>query len=54
MEKTISFTDTGIGMTEEELKGAPEGTKTIDMTGMPGKKFAITVSCMDCTGCGII
>ncbi|RKJ45740.1 pyruvate:ferredoxin (flavodoxin) oxidoreductase, partial [bacterium 1XD42-8] len=39
-------------MTEEELKGAPEGTKTIDMTGMPGKKFAITVSCMDCTGCG--
>ncbi len=39
-------------MTEEELKGAPEGTKTIDMTGMPGKKFAITVSCLDCTGCG--
>jgi pyruvate-ferredoxin/flavodoxin oxidoreductase len=29
---------------------APEG-KTIDMTGMPGYKFAISVSTLDCTGC---
>ena len=24
----------------------------LDMTGMPGKKFAVTVSVLDCTGCG--
>ena len=39
-------------MTEEELANAPEGTKYKDMTGMPGKKFAITISTLDCTGCG--
>ena len=39
-------------MTEEEAKNAPKGTKFKDMTGMPGMKFAITVSAMDCTGCG--
>ncbi|MFW5670016.1 MAG: pyruvate:ferredoxin (flavodoxin) oxidoreductase, partial [Acetivibrio ethanolgignens] len=30
---------------------APEG-KTMDMTGMPGYKFAMSVSVLDCTGCG--
>lgn len=39
-------------MTEEELKNAPEGTKSKDMTGIPGLKFAVTVSALDCTGCG--
>ncbi len=39
-------------MTEEELAGAPEGTVALDMTGMPGKKFAVSVSVLDCTGCG--
>ena len=39
-------------MTEEELAGAPEGTQALDMTGMPGKKFAVSVSVLDCTGCG--
>ena len=39
-------------MNEDEVANAPEGTKTKDMMGMPGKKFAMTVSAMDCTGCG--
>ena len=39
-------------MTEEELANAPEGTQALDMTGMPGKKFAVSVSVLDCTGCG--
>ncbi len=39
-------------MTEEEAAKAPAGTKTADMTGMPGYKFAMTVSVLDCTGCG--
>ncbi len=41
-----------VALTEEELAKAPEGTKAIDMIGMPGMKFAITVSGYDCTGCG--
>ena len=41
-----------VALTEEELAKAPEGTKTIDMIGMPGMKFAITVSAYDCTVCG--
>ena len=39
-------------MTEEEAKNAPEGMKTVAMTGMPGYQFAMTVSALDCTGCG--
>ncbi len=41
-------------MTEEELAAAPAGTAEVakDMTGMPGKKFAVSVSVLDCTGCG--
>ena len=39
-------------MTEEEAAKAPAGTKVVDMTGMPGMKFAMTVSVLDCTGCG--
>lgn len=39
-------------LTEEEAAKAPAGTKLMDMTGMPGYKFGMTVSVMDCTGCG--
>jgi pyruvate-ferredoxin/flavodoxin oxidoreductase len=39
-------------MTEEEAANAPEGTVTKDLVGMPGYKYAIVVSTMDCTGCG--
>ena len=39
-------------MTDEEAAKAPAGTKTAPMTGMPGYKFAMTVSVLDCTGCG--
>ena len=41
-----------VAMTEEEAKNAPEGMNVKDMTGMPGMKFAMTVSALDCTGCG--
>ncbi len=41
-----------VAMTEEEAAAAPEGTKTLPMTGMAGYKFAIVVSALDCTGCG--
>jgi len=39
-------------MTEDEHAAAPEAIKTLDMTGVPGIKFALTVSPLDCTGCG--
>ena len=41
-----------VALTEEELAKAPEGTEAIDMIGMPGMKFTMTVSAYDCTGCG--
>ena len=41
-----------VALTEEEVANAPEGMSTIDMVGMPGMKFSITVSAYDCTGCG--
>ena len=41
-------------MTEEELKKAPElaKKKAIACVGMPGYYFVMTVSALDCTGCG--
>ena len=39
-------------MTADEAANAPADMKTLDMTGMPGYKFSITVSALDCTGCG--
>lgn len=39
-------------MTADELKNAPEGTKSVPMTGMPDYTFTMTVSTLDCTGCG--
>ena len=41
-----------IAMTEEEAAAAPAGTVVKDMMGMPGYKFAVVVSSLDCTGCG--
>ncbi|RDU24846.1 pyruvate:ferredoxin (flavodoxin) oxidoreductase [Anaerosacchariphilus polymeriproducens] len=39
-------------MTEEEAAKAPEGMNKLPMTGMAGLQFAISVSALDCTGCG--
>ena len=36
----------------DEAAKAPADMKLKDMTGMPGYKFAITISALDCTGCG--
>ena len=41
-----------IPMTEAEVAAAPEATKSMNMTGMPDLKFVMTVSTLDCTGCG--
>ena len=41
-----------IAMTEAEAAAAPEGMKTLPMTGMADYKFAIVTSALDCTGCG--
>ena len=41
-----------VALTEEEAAAAPEGMKTLPMTGMPNYKFAIVMSAYDCTGCG--
>ncbi len=39
-------------MTEDELAAAPQGTKSIPMIGLKELKFVMTVSTLDCTGCG--
>ena len=39
-------------LSADEAAKAPADMKLKDMTGMPGYKFAITVSALDCTGCG--
>lgn len=39
-------------MTQEETDNAPEGMASLPMTGMDGMNFSITVSQVDCTGCG--
>ena len=41
-----------IAMTEEEAAAAPAGTQALPMTGMPQYKFVMTISSLDCTGCG--
>ena len=41
-----------VALTEEELANAPQGTKTIPMIGLADYKFTMTVSTLDCTGCG--
>ena len=37
----------------DEAAAAPEGMKMKDATGLPGLKFAVGVSVLDCTGCGV-
>lgn len=39
-------------MTDEEAKKAPQGTKMVPMVGMPGYQFGVTMTVLDCTGCG--
>ena len=41
-----------VALTAEEAAAAPEGMKMLPMTGMPEYKFAMTISALDCTGCG--
>ncbi len=41
-----------VAMTEEQAASAPAGSLSMDLTGMPGYKFAMSVSVLDCTGCG--
>ena len=41
-----------IAMTEDEAAKVPAGTVVKDLMGMPGYKYAIVVSSLDCTGCG--
>ena len=40
-----------IALTDDEAAKYP-GMKTLPMTGMPGYKFGMTVSALDCLGCG--
>ena len=41
-----------VAMTDAEVAAAPEGMKTLPMTGMADYKFVMTVSAYDSTGCG--
>ena len=41
-----------VAMTEEQAAKAPAGSASVDLNGVPGYKFAISVSVLDCTGCG--
>ncbi|MCI5578416.1 MAG: pyruvate:ferredoxin (flavodoxin) oxidoreductase, partial [Oscillospiraceae bacterium] len=39
--------------TEEQAAKLPAGTPVKDATGMPGMKFTMAISTLDCTGCGV-
>ncbi len=41
-----------VAMTDDEVANAPEGTNSIPMIGLKELKFVMTVSTLDCTGCG--
>ncbi|MCF0122249.1 MAG: pyruvate:ferredoxin (flavodoxin) oxidoreductase [Lachnospiraceae bacterium] len=41
-----------IALTDEEVSKAPEGMKTLKMTGLEEYHFSIVISSLDCTGCG--
>ncbi|MGI6006723.1 MAG: pyruvate:ferredoxin (flavodoxin) oxidoreductase [Ruminococcus sp.] len=41
-----------VAMTADEAAQAPEGMKTLPLTGMDGYSFSIVTSALDCTGCG--
>ena len=42
-----------VAMTAEEAAKAPAGAKMKDAMGLPGMKFAMVTSVLDCTGCGV-
>ncbi len=39
-------------MTEQEANAAPASMESKPATGLPGMEFAMTISVLDCTGCG--
>ena len=41
-----------VAMTADELAKAPENTKSLPMMGLKDLNFVMTVSTLDCTGCG--
>jgi pyruvate-ferredoxin/flavodoxin oxidoreductase len=41
-----------VAMTDEEVAASPEETNAIPMIGLKELKFVMTVSTLDCTGCG--
>ena len=41
-----------VAMTKDESDKAPKAMKRTKMTGMPEMEFSVTVSALDCTGCG--
>ncbi|SCP96665.1 pyruvate:ferredoxin (flavodoxin) oxidoreductase [Anaerobium acetethylicum] len=41
-----------VAMTAAEAANAPEGMKTLPLTGLPEYTFSIVISSLDCTGCG--
>ncbi len=41
-----------VAIAADKMEGVPEAETFKDMTGLPGYKFAITVSTLDCMGCG--
>jgi len=41
-----------VAMTADELAKAPDGTKSLPMMGLKDLNFVMTVSTLDCTGCG--
>ena len=40
-------------MNDAEVSAAPASTKVKDATGLPGLKYTMAVSTLDCTGCGV-
>jgi len=41
-----------IALSDAQAETAPANLKTLPMAGMPGYRFAVTISPLDCTGCG--
>jgi len=40
-------------LTDEEVAKAPEGLRSLKMTGVPGLNYTLALSGYDCTGCGL-
>ncbi len=41
-----------VAIAEDKMEGVPDADKFKNMNGLPGYKFSITVSTLDCMGCG--